>query len=271
MRVQRRHRKRGKTWMVLAAAACCALGAAALVLLLPTVTAQRLIQDGGNPTLTAVSSRQALNAPYLSQEDYPTGCESVAAVMALQYWGVDLTVEEFIDGYLPLGDAPHTDSAGHFVGCDPRKAFPGDPREETGWGCYSPVIEKALVQVLSDQQRHDLAVARVDGASLEELYDKYVSQGTPVLLWVTIGMETPGSAPCSPWRTAGRPSPGSTPCTACCGWAWRERTFWSTTPWRVRRPATPPRKSLPPTTAWAAKPWWWPPPAGISRCQRGQV
>lgn len=191
MRVQRRHRKRGKTWMVLAAAACCALGAAALVLLLPTVTAQRLIQDGGNPTLTAVSSRQALNAPYLSQEDYPTGCESVAAVMALQYWGVDLTVEEFIDGYLPLGDAPHTDSAGHFVGCDPRKAFPGDPREETGWGCYSPVIEKALVQVLGDQQRHDLAVARVDGASLEELYDKYVSQGTPVLLWVTIGMETP--------------------------------------------------------------------------------
>ena len=166
MRVQRRHRRRGKTWMVLAAAACCALGAAALVLLLPTVTAQRLIQDGGNPTLTAVSSRQVLDAPYLSQEDYPTGCESVAAVMALQYWGVDLTVEEFIDGYLPLGDAPHTDSAGHFVGCDPRKAFPGDPREETGWGCYSPVIEKALVQVLSDQQRHDLAVARVDDASL---------------------------------------------------------------------------------------------------------
>ena len=47
------------------------------------------------------------------------------------------------------------------------------------------------MQVLGDQQRHDLAVARVDGASLEELYDKYVSQGTPVLLWVTIGMETP--------------------------------------------------------------------------------
>ena len=93
MRDQRRHRRRGKAWMVLAAAACCALGAAALVLLLPTVTAQRLIQDGGNPTLTAVSSRQALDAPYLSQEDYPTGCESVSAVMALQYWGVDLTVE----------------------------------------------------------------------------------------------------------------------------------------------------------------------------------
>ena len=177
--------------MVLGAAACCALGAAALVLLLPTVTAQRLIQDGGNPTLTAVSSRQALNAPYLSQEDYPTGCESVAAVMALQYWGVDLTVEEFIDGYLPLGDAPHTDSAGHFVGCDPRKAFPGDPREETGWGCYSPVIEKALVRALEDSGRKDLAVARLDGSTLEDLYGRYVSQAVPVLMWATIGMEEP--------------------------------------------------------------------------------
>ena len=36
--------------MVLAAAACCALGGGRpLVLLLPTVTAQRLIQDGRQP------------------------------------------------------------------------------------------------------------------------------------------------------------------------------------------------------------------------------
>ena len=29
--------------------------------------------------------------------DYPTGCESVSAVMALQYAGVDITVDTFID------------------------------------------------------------------------------------------------------------------------------------------------------------------------------
>lgn len=92
-----------------------------------------------------------IDAPYLDQrEKYPTGCESVCAVMDLQYYGVDLSVEEFIDNYLPLGDAPHVDGQGNYVGCDPREAFPGSPYEESGWGCYSPVIEKALVRALED-------------------------------------------------------------------------------------------------------------------------
>ena len=56
---------------------------------------------------------QALDAPFIDQrEKYPTGCESVTAVMALQYAGVDVTVEEFIDGYLPQGEAPHQDATG---------------------------------------------------------------------------------------------------------------------------------------------------------------
>lgn len=133
-----------------------------------------------------------VDAPYLDQrEKYPTGCESVCAVMDLQYYGVDLSVEEFIDGYLPLGDAPHVDEQGNYVGCDPREAFPGNPYEESGWGCYSPVIEKALVRALEDSGRKDLAVARLDGSTLEDLYGRYVSQGVPVLLWATIGMEEP--------------------------------------------------------------------------------
>ena len=32
----------------------------------------------------------------LSQDGIPTGCESVSAVMVLNYWGVDITPEEFI-------------------------------------------------------------------------------------------------------------------------------------------------------------------------------
>ena len=54
-----------------------------------------------------------LDAPFIDQRDkYPTGCESVTAVMALQYAGVDVTVEEFIDQYLPQGEAPHQDATG---------------------------------------------------------------------------------------------------------------------------------------------------------------
>ena len=42
-----------------------------------------------------------IEVPYIDQSvKYPTGCESVSAVMLLQYLGYDITVEEFIDRYL---------------------------------------------------------------------------------------------------------------------------------------------------------------------------
>ena len=48
-----------------------------------------------------------LNVPYINQRmDYPTGCESVSAVMALQYAGVDITVDTFIDDCLDTGERP---------------------------------------------------------------------------------------------------------------------------------------------------------------------
>ena len=169
--------------------------AAGLILALALCCCRGLPQALAMVAVEASPGRErgdCIDAPYLDQrEKYPTGCESVCAVMDLQYYGVDLSVEEFIDGYLPLGDAPHVDEQGNYVGCDPREGFPGNPYEESGWGCYSPVIEKALVRALEDSGRKDLAVARLDGSTLEDLYGRYVSQGVPVLLWATIGMEEP--------------------------------------------------------------------------------
>lgn len=169
--------------------------AAGLILALALCCCRGLPQALAMVAVEASPGRErgdCIDAPYLDQrEKYPTGCESVCAVMDLQYYGVDLSVEEFIDNYLPLGDAPHVDGQGNYVGCDPREAFPGSPYEESGWSCYSPVIEKALVRALEDSGRKDLAVARLDGSTLEDLYGRYVKEGVPVLLWATIGMEEP--------------------------------------------------------------------------------
>lgn len=50
------------------------------------------------------SNRVLLDVPHLPQgEQYPSGCESVSAVMALRYLGVQITADEFIDGYLDRG------------------------------------------------------------------------------------------------------------------------------------------------------------------------
>lgn len=155
------------------------------------------ILKGPAPELSSCVSQEEmeesflLDVPMISQtENWPTGCESVCAVMALQYAGVDITVDEFIDGYLPLGNAPY-EVDGVFFGCDPCRAFPGDPRSELGWGCYAPVILEATEQLLRDREGSSLSITDLSGQSLESLCEEYVAEGVPVMVWATIDMEEP--------------------------------------------------------------------------------
>lgn len=134
-----------------------------------------------------------LDVPFIDQrESWPTGCESVSTVMALQYFDVAITVDEFIDEFLPRGTAPHENGQGVIVGCDPRKAFPGDPRTEGGWGCYAPVIQNALERLVKEWPgAKRLSVEVPLEHSLLELCEEYAGMGIPVLIWATIGMEPP--------------------------------------------------------------------------------
>ena len=166
--------------LILALALCCCRG-------LPQALAMVAVEASPGR-----EKGDCIDAPYLDQrEKYPTGCESVTAVMALQYAGVDITVEEFIDNYLPQGNAPYTREDGTLVGADPWKVFLGSPYEESGWGCYAPVITGALEQLLQDRGLEGLSVQELEGESLDKLCREYIDAGTPVLLWATIGMEEP--------------------------------------------------------------------------------
>lgn len=167
-----------------------------LVCLFAAVSFGVLRSEGGPaPAVAPVEGREmpgVIDAPFIDQRDkYPTGCESVTAVMALQYAGVDITVEEFIDNYLPQGNAPYTREDGTLVGADPWKVFLGSPYEESGWGCYAPVITEALEQLLQDRGLEGLSVQELEGESLDKLCREYIDAGTPVLLWATIAMEAP--------------------------------------------------------------------------------
>ena len=73
---------------------------------------------------------------------YPTGCESVSAVMVLQYYGMSMTPSQFIDQYLTKQG--FTWENGVRIGPDPWQAFVGDPYSKSGYGCYAPVIIDAL-------------------------------------------------------------------------------------------------------------------------------
>ena len=128
-----------------------------------------------------------LDVPYINQrERYPTGCESVSTVMALQYVGVDITVDEFVDNYLAMGTLPATGINGEKIGCDPWEAFPGSPYSQYGYGCYAPVIVSAVNKFIDS---NTFEVQELYGKPIEELCKDYIDKEIPVVFWATIDMK----------------------------------------------------------------------------------
>ena len=130
--------------------------------------------------------RKLIDVPYIDQTvKYPTGCESISAVMLLQYLGVDITPEEFIDNYLEKQDFEDRD--GVLYGPDPYKYFVGSPYDSESFGCYAPVLCNSLRKVLGDTYE----VIDETGKQIEELIETYIDNDMPVVLWACINMREP--------------------------------------------------------------------------------
>ena len=129
-----------------------------------------------------------LDVPYITQVyDYPNGCESVSTVMDLNYVGIDVTVDEFIEEYLDMSPLPEVRD-GELWGYSPWDYFVGDPRDYSGLCCYAPVIAHALEKFV-DTDKYE--VLELYGVPLEELCREYLFSGTPVILWGTMYMNYP--------------------------------------------------------------------------------
>lgn len=144
--------------------------------------------------------RILIDVPYIDQSGvYPTGCESVSAVMLLRFLGMDITVDEFIENYLDKQDFEERD--GELYGPDPRNYFCGSPYDEDSFGCYAPVIVRALNRAFADLQNRtgqSYEAADETGTSTEELFLRYIDKGMPVVYWACINMREPIIGPM--WR-----------------------------------------------------------------------
>ena len=88
---------------------------------------------------------------YINQsEKYPTGCESITTIMCLHYNKIDISPEDFIDNYLEKGEFYKKEE--QFYAPNPFDKFVGSPYNEYSYGCYEPVIEKALNKLITDKQ-----------------------------------------------------------------------------------------------------------------------
>ncbi len=146
----------------------------------------KTIESSQDQESQVVKDSYLLDVLFINQrEKYPTGCESVSTVMALQYFGFNVTPEEFIDQYLEKGIAPYM-KEGQLWGSNPWKQFPGNPYDLTGYGCYVPVIYKALNVLLQDKEYR---VKELYDVPIQELCEKYIQYDIPVILWASVNMK----------------------------------------------------------------------------------
>lgn len=127
----------------------------------------------------------------LSQEKIPTGCESVSTVAVLQHLGIDITIDEFINDYLPRESFYRND--GILYGPNPNESFAGDPYSKNSLGCYPPVILKALEHLKTADYpgSRNLLFGNISGTDFDTLISRYIDRNIPVILWVTIDMKEP--------------------------------------------------------------------------------
>ena len=125
-----------------------------------------------------------IDVPALCQyPELPTGCEATAAAMILQFYGSDMTAEEFARNWLAC-DTSFYSMGGVQYGPDPNEVFAGDPFSEYSYGCYATPIVSAINKNSSKYEAQ-----KITDKSLETLCNEYIDRGNPLLIWATMNMK----------------------------------------------------------------------------------
>lgn len=112
---------------------------------------------------------------------YPTGCESAALTILLNYWNENITIEEVV-GLLKKGDAPHYENNVRYGG-NPYIEFIGNPTDPNSYGVYDKPIEE-----IANKLKPGIINGR--GMSLNEAL-QIVKQNRPVIVWNTMDLKVP--------------------------------------------------------------------------------
>lgn len=115
----------------------------------------------------------------LQNPELPTGCESVALTMALQYEGIELSKTTIAREFLIYNRETDNTAIGYV----------GDPFSEEGAGCFAPAIAATAADFFQDQEL-DYTVYDITDSTLDELLS-YVAAETPVVVWTTMYMAEP--------------------------------------------------------------------------------
>lgn len=132
----------------------------------------------------SMGTEKHINVPTICQyPELPTGCESVAATMVLQYYGEDISPDEFAFSWLEYSEDFYT-SDGNLYGPDPNKVFAGNPFTEYSYGCFAAPIVNAI-----NRNSTNCTARIITDCSLEDLCSEYINNDKPLLIWATMNMK----------------------------------------------------------------------------------
>lgn len=144
--------------------------------------------------ITNLYDMKPLDVPLINQNpNYPNGCEAAAATMILNYLNINISLEDFINNYLPTSEVYEKD--GIRYGPNPALVYAGDPTSTTrGWGTFEPVIINAINNVLKEEKIQNQSFlyniyGNDEKYSLKMLANQASEKFTPFLIWTTINYE----------------------------------------------------------------------------------
>lgn len=142
-----------------------------------TKTAQQTINNS-NPNNYLIK-----DVPFIAQNPkYPNGCEAASTTMLLNYYGMKISLTDFINNYLNM-DKVYTKNGVRY-GPNPEVCYAGDPASlHGGWGCFSTAIENAVNKLINQKYAGKYTVKKnTTNASLPEL----AKSKKPFAVWTTI-------------------------------------------------------------------------------------
>ena len=136
---------------------------------------------------TEPKSYKIEGVPIVKQAELMAGCETYACTMLLQSLGFDTDEFDFSENYLICSPISY-DENGTRYGPDMYSAFAGTV--ENGYGIYSPAMAKSMNDFFK-AKNSNLKATSIVGETLESLCEKYVKNGTAVMVWATTYMQEP--------------------------------------------------------------------------------
>ncbi|KAH0796030.1 C39 family peptidase [Histomonas meleagridis] len=132
------------------------------------------------------SATKLIKVPYINQSNIPSGCEAVSATMLMQYYGVNITPDNFIHDCLEVRS--WSSQNGRKYAADPNYAYVGNPYVRSGnncgYGCYAPCLAKAMNKKLAPSYQAQVEIGR----NLSDIIRCYTNDNIPVLIWATMNM-----------------------------------------------------------------------------------